>query len=81
MTGNKPKFPDIEVEFDLAKPEGNAFNILGTVMREMRLAGIGNEERKRFVAEATTGNYQNVLNTVGRWVNATFHNRTGEKDG
>jgi len=63
----KPKYPHIKVK--LTGENGNAFSILGRVTKELRRAGVLLEERKTFQAEATATDYNNVLQTVMRWVN------------
>lgn len=64
----QPKYPDIEVQ--LTGQDGNAFAVLGRVMRAMRKAGIDREEIDRFQTEATSGDYDQLLGTVMRWVDA-----------
>ena len=63
----KPKYPDIKVR--LSGADGNAFSILGRVTRALRDARVPLEERKEFQAEATKTDYNNVLQTVMKWVN------------
>lgn len=63
------RHPEIEVE--LIGQDGNAFAVLGLVLREMRRAGLSEEERDEFVAEATGGDYDDLLATVQRWVEVT----------
>ena len=60
------KYPDVEVK--LVGNDGNAFAILGRVMRAMRKADIGDAEVKAFQGEATSGDYDNLLATCMRWV-------------
>ena len=54
-----PKFPDIEVQ--LSGEDGNAFSIMGRVMKAMRRAGISKDEIDKYKAEATSGDYDNLL--------------------
>ena len=63
----KPKYPHIKVR--LTGEDGNAFAILGRVTRALRNARVPVEERKKFQAEATATDYNNVLQTVMKWVN------------
>jgi len=63
----EPKYPLIKVK--LTGEDGNAFAILGRVNTELRRACVSLEERKKFQAEATATDYNNVLQTVMRWVN------------
>lgn len=67
-TAGSPKYPDIHVK--LTGRDGNAFAILGAVKRAMREAGISREEQEAFTTEATSGDYDNLLNTAMCWVDA-----------
>ena len=60
-----PKYPEITVR--LTGKDGNAFNILGICLGAMRLAGLCQEERDSFYAEATSGNYDLLLATCMKW--------------
>lgn len=62
----EPKYPDIEVE--LSGQDGNAFMIIGRVQRALRNAGVDKEEITRYVDEATSGDYDNVIRTTAEWV-------------
>ena len=62
-----PKYPDITVQ--LTSKDGNAFYILGICLRAMRRAGLSQEEREAFQAEATSGNYDHLLATCMEWFN------------
>ena len=54
-----PKYPEITVQ--LTGEDGNAFNILGICLRAMRRAGLSQEERDTFQAEAISGDYLHLL--------------------
>lgn len=60
-----PKYPDITVQ--LTGKDGNAFNILGICLQTMRRAGLSQEERDAFQAEATSSNYDHLLATCMEW--------------
>jgi len=60
------KYPDVEVQ--LTGIDGNAFMILGTVMRALRKAGVDGETRAQFEREATAGDYNHLLRTCMAWV-------------
>ncbi|AWY05079.1 hypothetical protein SEA_PLATTE_100 [Microbacterium phage Platte] len=62
----EPKYPNIEVE--LSGQDGNAFMILGRVQRMMRRGDVPAEEITAFVNEATEGDYNHLISTVGKWV-------------
>jgi hypothetical protein len=60
------KHPEIPVQ--LSGQDGNAFAIIGRVGQALRRAGVPKEERDQFIAEATSGDYDNVLQAAMRWV-------------
>lgn len=60
------KYPEIEVE--LTGEDGNAYAILGAVRKALHRAGISVEEQSAFHKEATSGDYDHVLQTAMRWV-------------
>lgn len=62
----EPKYPHVEVE--LSGQDGNAFFIIGRVRQALRRAGATEEELERFSDEATSGDYDNVIQTAMRWV-------------
>jgi hypothetical protein len=64
-----PKYPDITVQ--LTGTDGNAFAVLGKVSRALRQAGVPDDERQAFMAEATQGNYDHLLQVVWQWVDVT----------
>lgn len=66
MSSTEPRYPDVEVE--LTGQDGNAMVIIGAVRRALRRAGASQEELTAFTAEATRGDYDNVLATAMRWV-------------
>lgn len=62
------KYPNITVQ--LVGEDGNAFAILGRVSRELRRAKVPKSEIDTFLEEATSGDYDHLLATVTKWVNA-----------
>lgn len=58
------KYPHINIP--LVGEDGNAFSILGRVSRIMRRNGI-HDKWNEFHAEATSGDYDNLLRTVMAW--------------
>ena len=62
-----PILPDVKVE--LGGQNGNAFAILGRVRRALREAGHG-DRVEEYMAEATSGDYDNLLAVTCRWVDA-----------
>lgn len=61
-----PKYPDVHVQ--LSGEDGNAFFIIGRVTRALRRVDVSKEEIDAFAKEATSGDYDNVLQTTMRWV-------------
>jgi hypothetical protein len=66
---NEVKYPNVEVR--LSGTDGNAFAILGKVMKEMRKEGVSKEEIEVFMDEATAGDYDHLLITCMKWVNVS----------
>lgn len=62
----KPKYPDVEVQ--LSGEDGNAMAIMGRVSKALRRAGVSREECDAFREEATSGDYDQLLQTCFRWV-------------
>jgi len=60
------KYPHVEVK--LVGENGNAFYILGTVQKALRKAGASPDMVSDFHKEATSGDYDNLLQTVMRRV-------------
>jgi hypothetical protein len=63
---NGPKYPDVEVR--LLGHDSNAFAILGTTRRALKQAGVEQSEIDAYFAEATSGDYDHLLQTTMRWV-------------
>ncbi len=61
------KYPEIKVK--LSGVDGNAFSIMGAVSKAMRNAGVPKEERDAYFVEATSGDYENVIQTSMKYVN------------
>ena len=55
------KFPDVHVK--LVGNDGNAFAILGNCQRQARRAGVPKTDIDAFLAEATSGDYDHLLQT------------------
>lgn len=64
-----PKYPKVKVK--LVGTDGNAYAIIGAVMRAMRVAGLSDEERGAFSREACAGDYDHLLATAMKWVDVT----------
>jgi hypothetical protein len=61
-----PEFNDVTVK--LTGKDGNVFAIIGAVVAALRKKGHG-EAVSAFTAEATSGDYDNALQTAMKWVN------------
>jgi len=51
----------------LVGEDGNAMSILARASLALKKAGYSEEERKRFRTEATSGDYDRLLQTVMEW--------------
>lgn len=60
--------PKYAIEVQLTGRDGNAFAILGSVQSALRKAGVDKAEIAEFHAEATSGDYDNLLRTCMSWV-------------
>lgn len=60
------RHPEIEVQ--LTGEDGNAFAIIGKVCHALRRAHVPAEEVSEFTADATSGDYDHVLQTCMKWV-------------
>jgi hypothetical protein len=63
------KHPEVEVR--LTGLDGNAYAILGKVVKALRDAGYDKAEVEKFKAEATNGDYDHLIQTAMKWVNVT----------
>lgn len=61
------KFPEVTVQ--LVGSDGNAFAIIGAVAKAMRRAGIEKAHIDSFILEATSGDYDHLLQTAMSTVN------------
>jgi len=61
-----PKHNEIRVQ--LSGINGNAFLVLGRVMKALRRHGISAQEIESFKEEATAGDYDHLLRTAMAWV-------------
>lgn len=61
------KYPEVHVQ--LTGKDGNAFAIIGRVQRAMQAAGIPQAEIEAFIQEATSGDYNHLLQTAMKTVN------------
>ena len=63
---DKIKFPNVKV--DLTNIDGNAFSIMGHVIREMRRQKISQKDIDEYKRECMSGDYDNLLVTTMKYV-------------
>lgn len=56
-----------KIKVKLTGIDGNAFSILGACNEAMKAAGVSKEIRTAFYNEATSGDYDNLLQTAMRY--------------
>lgn len=61
------KYPNITVS--ITTIDGNAFSIMGAVTKAMKRNGVPKEDIDAYFAEATSGNYDHLIQTSMRYVN------------
>ena len=61
----EPKYPNITV--NLVGNDGNAMTILGNCTRSARMNGVPQEDIDQFFNEATSGDYDHLLQTCMKW--------------
>jgi hypothetical protein len=64
-TPSNPKHPEVEVQ--LTGQDGNAFMVLGLVQKALKQHGY-DAEVSDFYDEATSGDYDHLLQTAMSWV-------------
>lgn len=64
---NEVRYPDVTVQ--ATGEDGNAFILIGRVRRALRKAGASQEEITEFSNQATSGDYDKLLQTLQEWVN------------
>jgi hypothetical protein len=67
MTDLQPKYPHVHV--NLVGKDGNAFMILSRCRHAAKNAGVDKQEIKAFNKEATSGDYNHLLQTCMKWFN------------
>ncbi len=48
--------------------DGNAFAIMGATIKALRRGGYSQDEVKQYQSEATSGDYDNLLQVTMKWV-------------
>lgn len=65
-TAFQPKYPKAIVH--LSEIDGNVFNLIANTRRALMWAGAQRTEVEAFISEATSGDYDHVVQTIMRWV-------------
>lgn len=60
------KYPDVKVK--LVGQDGNAFAIMGAVQTALKKAGVDKDVISDYLAEAMSGDYNDLLRTTMKWV-------------
>lgn len=60
-----PKYPQVKVQ--LAGLDGNAFAIMGRAKKAIKAANLPDTVCDEYIAEATSGDYDNLLVTTMEW--------------
>lgn len=68
----KSKFPKAKVEFNLETENADVFFIIGEVRRALKEVGASAADANKFNAEAMGKDYNHLLDTVDKWVDATW---------
>lgn len=63
---NRPKYPNVVAT--ISDRDGNAFMVLAIVTRAMKAAKVPDADIDAFQNEATSGGYDNLLQTCMKWV-------------
>lgn len=54
-------------KLDISHLDGNAFGILGAAFKALKKAGFSQEEIERYKKEATSGDYDNLIQVTMDW--------------
>lgn len=65
----EPLYPNVRVK--LVGSDGNAFAIIGKVCRALKDGKVPIEKIEEYRTEAMSGDYDNVLQTTLKWVEAS----------
>jgi hypothetical protein len=67
MEIKKPDLNEPTVHVTLSGNDGNAFAVIGMTRKAMKDAGCSSPHIEKFVKEATSGDYDHLLQTVMRY--------------
>lgn len=60
--------PKYDVQVQLSGNSGNAFAVIGSVIKALKQAGATEEEIKQYKSDAMSGDYDNLLCVSMEWV-------------
>jgi hypothetical protein len=60
--------PKYDINVNLSEIDGNAFSIMGAVIKELKRHGVDRKELGAYYTEATAGDYNQLLVTTMEWV-------------
>ena len=63
------KYPEVEVQ--LTGTDGNAYAIMGSVMKALKRHGVSAEEIETYLTESKSGDYNNLLRVAMSWVSVS----------
>lgn len=63
--------PRTNVKVKLIGEDGNAFTVMGKVIRAMRKGGVDEHTVKEYIEEATVGDYDHLLGVTMNYVEVT----------
>lgn len=66
---NPIRYPQVQVQ--LSGQDGNAFSVLNLVSKALRQKGVSKLEIETFYKEATSGDYDHLLQTCMKWVDVS----------
>jgi len=69
--GSYRRGPRFDIKVKLVGTDGNAFALMGRVTSALRRAGATKAETDEFYAEATSGDYDHLLQTCMAWVDVS----------
>lgn len=61
--------PKYNIDVELSSSDGNAFAVMGKVTKALRKNGVDDNEIEAFRNEATSGDYDHLLQACMSWVN------------
>ena len=70
--------PKTNIKVKLVGEDGNAFAIMGRVLKAMRRGGVSKEVMDQYKKEATSGDYDHLLCVTMEYVDEEYDDEEGE---